>query len=299
MARSKAKTAARTKRRTGGQKQPDAGDAAPRRYKVGELAEAAGVSPQTIRLWEKQGLLKSERTEGRQRLFSPEQLGRAQKISLLRRRHGWNPASIRSALGDARSEATKEAWREMTMGARIRAARHSRGLALADLARRSGISRSFLSAIERGENRLSPGVLSALADTLDLPMSAFTPNVGPAKRVMPKDERPKTSMAEGVYWEELATPGHVLEPAVLVVPPGGSSGGSYTRPGEVFVTLLVGKLAFEIGSDDFAVLGAGDSILLEPFVSWSWRNAGRSEARAIYVEQLRSDAWEAGSASPD
>lgn len=262
------------------------------RHKVGELAEAAGVSAQTIRLWEKQGLLQSERTDGGQRSFSGAQLKRAQKIALLRRRHGWNPASIRSALGDARSEATKEAWREMTMGARIRAARHSRGMALADLARQSGISRSFLSAIERGENRITPGVLSTLADTLDLPMSAFTPNVGPAKRVMRRSERPLTSMAEGVSWEELATPGHVLEPAVLVVPPGGSSGGAYTRPGEVFVTLISGKLAFEIGSDGFEELDRGDSILLEPFVSWAWRNPGRSEARAFYVEQLRTGAWE-------
>jgi DNA-binding transcriptional MerR regulator/quercetin dioxygenase-like cupin family protein len=266
--------------------------AGPSSHKVGELADAAGVSPQTIRLWEKQGLLQSARTEGGQRAFSADQLKRAQKIALLRRRHGWNPASIRSALGDARSEATKEAWREMSMGARVRAARRSRGMSLADLAKRSGISRSFLSTIERGENRISPGVLSALADTLDLPMSAFTPNVGPAKRVMRRSERPKTTMAEGVYWEELATPGHLLEPAVLVVPPGGSSGGAYTRPGEIFVTILAGKLAFEIGSDDFAELGRGDSILLEPFVSWGWRNPGRSEARAIYVELLRSDAWE-------
>lgn len=262
------------------------------RHKVGELADAAGVSAQTIRLWEKQGLLQSERTEGGQRSFSGAQLKRAQKIALLRRRHGWNPASIRSALGDARSEATKEAWREMTMGARIRAARHSRGMAIADLARQSGISRSFLSAIERGENRITPGVLSTLADSLDLPMSAFTPNVGPSKRVLRRGERPKTSMAEGVYWEELATPGHVLEPAVLVVPPGGSSGGAYTRPGEVFVSLIAGRLAFEIGSDGFEELGRGDSILLEPFASWAWRNPGRSEARAFYVEQLRSGAWE-------
>lgn len=260
-------------------------------YRVGDVARYAGVSPQTIRLWEKQGLLHSERTDGGQRAFSSDQLEQAQKVALLRRRHGWNPAAIRSALGGERAEAPREAWREMTMGSRLRAARTSNGLTLTELATRAGISRSFLSALERGENPITPGVLSALADELELPMSAFTPNVGPAKRVMRESERPSTVMAEGVYWEELATPGHALEPALLVVPPGGSSGGAYTRPGEVFVTLLAGELVFEIGGESFETVRAGDSILLEPFVSWAWRNPGDEEARAIYVEQLGGDAW--------
>ena len=261
------------------------------RFRVGQIATSAGVSSQTIRLWEKQGLLCSQRTDGGQRLFSAQQLERAQKVALLRRRHGWNPAAIRSALGGERPDATREAWREMTLGSRIRAARTSRGLTLNDLARTAGISRSFMSALERGENAVSPGILSAIADRLGMPMSAFTPNVGPAKRVMRVEERPKTTMAEAVYWEELATPGHALEPAFLVVPPGASSGGAYTRPGEVFVTLLAGQLTFDVDVGGFEALRTGDSILLEPFASWAWHNPGRSEARAIYVEQLQSDAW--------
>ena len=267
------------------------GAAADRRYRVGEIAAAVGMSPQTIRLWEKQGLLQSERTDGGQRLFSADELERAQKVALLRRRHGWNPAAIRSTLGGDRPDPSRDAWREMTIGSRIRAARRSRGLTLVELASRASISRSFLSALERGENPVTPGLLSALADVLEMPMSAFTPNVGLVKRVVRADERPLTAMAEGVCWEELATPGHMVEPALLVVPPGSSSGGAYTRPGEVFVTLLAGELAFEIGSDDFELLHEGDSILLEPFISWAWRNPGRSEARAFYVEQLQSDAW--------
>ena len=269
-----------------------ASDRADRRYRVGEIADSAGVSAQTIRLWEKQGLLQSERTDGGQRLFSRDQVDRAQKVSLLRRRHGWNPAAIRSALGGERADPSREAWREMTMGSRIRAARSSRGLTLEEVASRAGISRSFLSAAERGENVVSPGTLSAIADELGMPMSAFTPNVGPVRRVMRSDERPQTVMAEGVFWEELATPGHRLEPALLMVPPGASSGGTYTRPGEVFVTLLAGELAFEIGRDDFESLRTGDSILLEPFISWAWRNPGRRQAKALYVEQLSGDAWE-------
>ena len=262
-----------------------------RSFRVGEIAEIVGVSPQTIRLWEKQGLLQPARTEGGQRIFSQAELERAQKVGMLRRRHGWNPAAIRSAMAGERTEARREAWREMSLGARIRAARRSRRLTLAELAQRAGISRSFLSTVERGENAVTPHVLSAIADSLEMPMSAFTPNIGPAQRVMRAAQRPQTTMAEGVYWEELASAGHAMEPALLVVPPGASSGGAYTRPGEVFVTVLAGEMAFEIGADEFTLLHAGDSIMLEPFDSWAWRNPGTTEARAIYVEQLQGDAW--------
>ena len=225
-----------------------------RTFRVGEIAEIVGVSPQTIRLWEKQGLLQPARTEGGQRIFSQAELELAQRVGLLRRRHGWNPAAIRSAMAGERSEGRREAWQEISIGSRIRAARRSRRLTLTNLAQRAGISRSFLSTVERGENAVTPHVLSAIADGLDMPMSAFTPDIGPAKRVMRAAQRPQTTMAEGVYWEELASPGHAMEPAVLVVPPGASSGGAYSRPGEVFVTVLAGELAFEIGAEDFALL---------------------------------------------
>jgi len=59
----------------------------------------------------------------------------------------------------------------------------------------------------------------------------------------------------------------------------------------VFLTLVAGRLAFEIGADGFEVVHKGDSILLEPFVSWAWRNPGRTKARAIYVEELGPEAW--------
>lgn len=253
--------------------------------RVGDLADAAGVSTQTIRLWERQGLLHSERSAGGQRLFDEEALQRAQQVAMMRRRHGWNPAAIRSTLGNEGTGSPGPGY-----GARIRAARQRRGLTLEELASDAGLSRSFLSAIERGENTVTPRLLSALAQSLELPMSAFTPATERGDRVVREPDRARSTMAEGVEWEELATPGHTLEPAILIVPPGGSSGGAYARPGEVFVTMLAGQLAFE-SEHGIDVLKRGDSILLEPLLSWSWRNPGRSRARAVYVEQLQADAW--------
>jgi quercetin dioxygenase-like cupin family protein len=92
-----------------------------------------------------------------------------------------------------------------------------------------------------------------------------------------------------VRWEELAAPGRGLEPALLVVPAGGSSGGDYTRPDEIWVCVLEGRLSLQIG-DEHEVLEAGDAISLDPDAVWRWHNDGDTETRAIYVERCATGA---------
>jgi excisionase family DNA binding protein len=253
-----------------------------RSYRIGEVAALVGVSVATLRSWAKSGLLEPARTAGGQRLFGPTDLQRAQRIVQLRRRYGWNPAAIRSAL--ASQNAVEDLAPHRVVGARIRAARRERGWDLADLAERAGMSPSYLSAVERAEEQISPRLLSSVAAALDMPMSAFSPARYASGRVMRAAERPRTEMAEEVVWEELAGLGHALEPALLMVPPGGTSGGPYRRPGEVFVFVLEGSLSVALGDGDVE-LGPGDSVLVEPFVELAWANRGRARVRAVYVEQ--------------
>jgi quercetin dioxygenase-like cupin family protein len=124
-----------------------------------------------------------------------------------------------------------------------------------------------------------------------MPTTAFVAGGDPDARIVRADQRPQTVLADGVTWEELAGPGHNLEPAVLRVPSGAGSGGAYSRPGEVFVHVLAGTLAFSVDGDDETRLRAGDSIILRPPSTWSWRNVGRKEALAVYVEQLSPEDW--------
>jgi DNA-binding transcriptional MerR regulator/quercetin dioxygenase-like cupin family protein len=252
--------------------------------KVGEVASLAGVSAQTIRLWETQGLLHSERTSGRQRVFSAGQADRAMRIAGLRRRHGWNPAAIRSALTDDAGEPAPTIDHRHEYGPRIRAARKAKGLTLEQASRMAGVSRSTLSSIELGHRTVTPHLLSRIADALSLTMTAFVPPTSSTGRVLRSAERPITTMAGGVRWEELAAPGRGLEPALLVVPAGGSSGGDYTRPDEIWVCVLQGRLSLQIG-DGHELLESGDAIYLEPDAVWRWHNDGDTETRAIYVER--------------
>jgi transcriptional regulator with XRE-family HTH domain len=57
-----------------------------------------------------------------------------------------------------------------TLGHRLRELRRGRGLSQAELARRTGISSSFLSVIEQGSSDVSIGRLTRLAEFYDVPL---------------------------------------------------------------------------------------------------------------------------------
>lgn len=242
-----------------------------------------------MRVWERQGLLAPKRSTGGQRLYSEEDLQTAQQVSQLRRRNGWNPAAIRSS---ASIEAPGRRWAHLSLGTRIRMARRDRQLSLADVATRVGVSPSFLASVERGVSGVSVQTLNRLADVLDMPPSAFAPSSDRASSLVRPDERARTVLEGGVTWEELVTPWHNLEPALLIVPPGASSGGPITRSGEIFVFALAGALRFELLDEGSQVITEpGDALVLQAGSTWSWENKGSVEARVVWVEQLPPGAW--------
>ena len=57
-------------------------------------------------------------------------------------------------------------WRAV-LGARLRQARHDRGLTLVDAADRAGISPQYLSEVERGRKDPSSEIVAAVAGALD------------------------------------------------------------------------------------------------------------------------------------
>ncbi len=63
-------------------------------YTIGVVAKMYDIHPQTLRLYEKEGLLKPSRTEGNTRLYSDEDLERLEFILLLTRELGVNLAGV-------------------------------------------------------------------------------------------------------------------------------------------------------------------------------------------------------------
>jgi MerR family transcriptional regulator/heat shock protein HspR len=63
-------------------------------YMISSVAEMYGIHPQTLRMYEREGLLKPSRTEGNTRLYTDEDLERLEFILNLARDLGVNIAGI-------------------------------------------------------------------------------------------------------------------------------------------------------------------------------------------------------------
>jgi MerR family transcriptional regulator/heat shock protein HspR len=67
-------------------------------YMISVVAKSYNIHPQTLRLYEREGLLKPSRTEGNTRLFSEEDLRQLEVILNLTRDLGVNLAGVEIAL---------------------------------------------------------------------------------------------------------------------------------------------------------------------------------------------------------
>ncbi len=63
-------------------------------YMISSVAETYQIHPQTLRLYERLGLLKPSRSDGNTRLYTPEDLGRLEVILTLTRELGVNLAGV-------------------------------------------------------------------------------------------------------------------------------------------------------------------------------------------------------------
>ena len=133
--------------------------------------------------------------------------------------------------------------------------------------------------------------IARLADALDVPQSAFSSGPEVADRhVVRATQRRQNVLAGGVRYEELASLGHSMEPALIIAPGGGGSGGFLSRRHETFVFVLEGWFEFRLvnatGDEEASLLGTGDSIMLPAGTPWSWNNPTDVPAQAVHVEML-------------
>ena len=80
-------------------------------FSIGEVSQAVGLAPQTLRLWERERLIKPRRTDRGYRVYTEPDVKRLREIKQLRKVEGLNFAAIRKQLGDAPETATPTARR--------------------------------------------------------------------------------------------------------------------------------------------------------------------------------------------
>ncbi len=81
----------------------------------------------------------------------------------------------------------------------VKTARHDDGLRLDDLAERAGVSKSTLSAIERGEGNPSIETLWRISKALNIQLSGLLATMPPARvRAVPKESGPRVHARSGM-----------------------------------------------------------------------------------------------------
>lgn len=180
-------------------------------------------------------------------------------------------------------------WPVRLVGQRLRDARGRRSLTLEDVASAAGVTRSFVSAVERGETSPSIGSLYRLCEALGIGMSSLFEDMGGAESNVVR-----RADVEGVYFGGEGVVNYVLSPrserrAQIIetrIEPGGTPGQEpWSHPGElVMATVRSGSLELRFG-DRIAELGEGDTIAYSPAEPHSWRNPDEErEAVVLFFE---------------
>lgn len=257
-------------------------------YSIKEAAEALELGINTLRQWERQGLINPARTSGNQRRYTEEDVVRLRRILWLRRAKGYSTSEIAKLLED--QTGTADATDRTTppsgaIGARLRAHRHSRKLTLRDVATEVGLSISQLSAIERGTSNPSVASLQRLAKVYQTSPVDLVQSKGTGSRIVRATERPVSLEApSGLRIEQAATGTLIMRPEVLFVPEGSGSDGNFEHAGEEFFFLLNGQLDVWLGTDEHYSLSTGDCLYFPSGIPHRWHNPGPGDTSVLSVD---------------
>lgn len=257
-------------------------DEARHKLRISEVARRVGISSSALRAWEALGLLAPQRTESRYRLYSEADVRLLQRALFLRRVRGLNPAAIVHVLKRQGAVAAQSNGASLP-GPHFRRLRMRRGLSLVQVARATGVSVGFLSALERGQMRSSVATLRRIARFYRTNILSLFEASGENPRVVGPAQRKILETNTGVRMELLAWGNTVMEPHLFRIKPGAGSGESYAHEGEEFLHVLRGSFEIWLDGKEHYRLKPGDSLYFESSTPHRWRNSGRTEACLLWV----------------
>jgi transcriptional regulator with XRE-family HTH domain len=193
----------------------------------------------------------------------------------------------RSARAASRADKPPAAPRT-TLAARIAFLRKQRALTLDDLAASSGLTKSYLSKVERGLSVPSISTAIKLAASFDLSVGQLLgeDQYDDAISVVRRTRRPsfmRAGSASGYDYEMLAAGKRfkTMEPFVMRPPPAFQDARRFEHAGQEMMFVLSGKIELEFGGRKY-VLNTGDCAYFDAHVPHRTRSLNKA-ARALVV----------------
>lgn len=175
--------------------------------------------------------------------------------------------------------------RTARIGPRLRALRTARNLTIEQVAESAGVTKGFISRVERDQTSVSVAVLVRICEVLQTPVGALFED--PPRALVRAEEAPVIDFGAGRLRHLVQTPGTVKDLRVVKVllAPGADAGSeAYTGSrGTDFIHVLRGKLELELDGEILLLL-PGDSVTFPGRTAHTYRNAsGRERCEALLV----------------
>jgi transcriptional regulator with XRE-family HTH domain len=174
------------------------------------------------------------------------------------------------------------------IAARVRELRAERAMSLETLAERSGVSRSMISLVERGETSATAVVLEKLAAGLNIALANLFEPPSVASPVSRRTEQPVWRDPGSGYIRRNVSPAGQLTPIQIVeveFPAGAHvayESGPRRPPTHQQVWVLEGEIEVTVGAEQYA-LRAGDCVAFVLDRPTAFRNRTRKLARYAVV----------------
>jgi transcriptional regulator with XRE-family HTH domain len=185
----------------------------------------------------------------------------------------------------ARTDRSANAADPDELGRRLRALRTDRDWTLKDVADRCGLSRAFISQVERGQVSPSVASLSRIAAALGVSLAELFTTRGNGSGLVRAEDRVRISYGENRFWDEIVSPslsGNLLA-LISTIQPGADSGSLYSHDAdEECIIVLSGQLTAFV-EDDVHELRPGDALTFESRRQHGWKNAGAEDVIAVWV----------------
>ena len=172
----------------------------------------------------------------------------------------------------------------MEIGGKIKRLRLKLSLTQEELAARTELSKGFISQLERDITSPSIATLMDILEALGTDIAAFF-NEKPAEKVVYTAEdmfEKEEPSGESVRWLVTNAQRNALEPILVTLPAGVDSAPDDPHEGEEFGYVLSGVVTLYLGENRYRVK-KGDSFCFHPNGTHYIRNAGKAEARVLWV----------------
>lgn len=262
-------------------------------FRIGDAARLIGVTPATLRNWEKAGLIRLSPREGKNRLYTQADVEQLSRIKYLISVKGFNIAGLREYLasqGETPLQDPPKRGRQdpgVVLGQKLRMLRTTRGVTLEEVSTATGVSPSYLSRIESGQVNVSITTLQKLATFYNKTLLHFFDEGNSSSEtllVRAGCGRHLQTDEKGISIALLSNlSNHILESLLYRVAPEAGRTENITHEGEEFIYVLSGMLEICLDDSVTYMVGVGDSFQFKSSRRHRWRNCGPSELVAIWV----------------